>query len=226
MIDDNSKQEFVKADFDYINVEILQSMFPGRGELLPFVYFLRHRFFERAVILHDSVFLHKRINFGKIALPVIPLWHFDNRNDPHQDNIRNNVRIAKALINNDDIVSKIEKGNSNTMMMNKMDWKIDKKWNGCFGVQCVIDWEFVKQLEDKYRFTGMIPVITCRFDRCSLERVMGALFNTECPKTLAIGSLLGDIMEYRPFGYNYDEYIAHLRVKKLIRPVVKVWTGR
>ena len=31
IIDDNSNQDLVKADFDYKNVEIIQSEFPGRG---------------------------------------------------------------------------------------------------------------------------------------------------------------------------------------------------
>ena len=35
VIDDNSNQEYVQADFEYDNVEIVQSEFPQRGELLP-----------------------------------------------------------------------------------------------------------------------------------------------------------------------------------------------
>ena len=42
IIDDNSNQNFVKADFDYKNVEIIQSEFPGRGELLPYYYYLKN----------------------------------------------------------------------------------------------------------------------------------------------------------------------------------------
>lgn len=230
VIDDNSNQEFVKADFDYMNVEYIQSEYPGRGELLPFIYFLRRRFFEKAVILHDSVFIHKRIAFGKLAIPVMPLWHFDSNHDPHVDNKRNNARIAGYLTNSSDIVRKLLPGGGNpdTVMMTKMDWKTTNKWNGCFGVQCFISWGFVKHLEDKYRITNMLNGVVCRTDRCSLERVMGILFNVECPETLRIGSLLGDIMKYMPhgYGYTYDEYMNLLREKKVLRPVIKVWTGR
>jgi hypothetical protein len=38
IIDDNSNQNYVKADFDYKNIQIIQSEFPGRGELLPYYY--------------------------------------------------------------------------------------------------------------------------------------------------------------------------------------------
>ena len=63
IIDDNSNTNFLKADYEYSNVEIIQSEFPGRGELLPYYYFIKNKFFENAIILHDSVFFHKRIHF-------------------------------------------------------------------------------------------------------------------------------------------------------------------
>ena len=65
IIDDNSNYNFVKADFNYKNIEIIQSEFKGRGELLPYYYYLKNKFFENAVILHDSVFFHKRVYFEK-----------------------------------------------------------------------------------------------------------------------------------------------------------------
>ena len=52
IIDDNSDYTFVNADFDYINIEIIQSEYPKRGELLPYIYFLRHKWFDNAIILH------------------------------------------------------------------------------------------------------------------------------------------------------------------------------
>jgi hypothetical protein len=61
IIDDNSTQSFVKADFEYKNLEIIQSEYPKRGELLPFIYYLKYKWFDNAVIIHDSTFIHKRI---------------------------------------------------------------------------------------------------------------------------------------------------------------------
>ena len=43
IIDDNSDQEFVKTDFDYQNLTIIQSEFPKRGELLPYYYYLKYK---------------------------------------------------------------------------------------------------------------------------------------------------------------------------------------
>jgi hypothetical protein len=36
IIDDNSNYNYVKSDFNYNNVEIIQSEYPGRGELFPY----------------------------------------------------------------------------------------------------------------------------------------------------------------------------------------------
>jgi hypothetical protein len=60
IIDDNSNQNYVKADFEYKNIQIVQSEYHGRGELLPYYYFYKHKYFSNAVILHDSVFFKKR----------------------------------------------------------------------------------------------------------------------------------------------------------------------
>ena len=37
IIDDNSKQEFINPEHDYKNLTIIQSEYPGRGELLPYI---------------------------------------------------------------------------------------------------------------------------------------------------------------------------------------------
>ena len=66
IIDDNSNEQFLKADVDYINVTTIQSEFKGRGELLAYYYYIKNKFFENAVIVHDSVFFHKRVNFERL----------------------------------------------------------------------------------------------------------------------------------------------------------------
>ena len=41
IIDDNSDDDFLKEDSRYENVTVIKSEFPGRGELLPYIYFLK-----------------------------------------------------------------------------------------------------------------------------------------------------------------------------------------
>jgi hypothetical protein len=215
VIDDNSNQEFVKAEFDYKNVEIIQSEFPGRGELLPYYYFIKNKFFENAIILHDSVFFHTRFNFDLLQnIDVIPLWFFHS----DKENVSNTIKISKVLKNSYPLQQKLSNNEVELMPKNK--------WYGCFGVQSYINHNFLMRIESKYGITNMISQIECRSDRCCLERIMGCIFFTENPKIIKKKSLFGDIMVYQNWGYTFDEYNDNLKKGTIPKRVMKVWTGR
>jgi|LauGreDrversion4_2_1035121.scaffolds.fasta_scaffold08712_8 hypothetical protein len=219
IIDDNSKQDLVKADFDYNNLTIIQSEYPGRGELLPYIYYLRYKWFPNAVIIHDSLFIHSKIPFEHFVMPAIPLWH--HKYD--KENIHNIVRIASALKNNSILLNKITK--KDNLIINFKP--TDNTFNLCFGGQCYIKLKFLELLENKYHISNLINVIHNRTDRCSLERILGLLFCQEYQRLLTVKSMFGDIMKQpRAFSYTYDDYCNDLNNKKLIKPFVKVWTGR
>lgn len=216
IIDDNSNYNFVKADFNYKNIEIIQSEFKGRGELLPYYYYLKNKYFENAVILHDSVFFHKRVSFEKfLGLKVIPLWFFY----PDKENVANTLRISNNLSNSLSIQQKITL-NDNLIGLPHL------KWYGCFGGQSFINHNFLQEIECKYRITNMISAVKCRDDRCSLERILGCIFFTENQKILNKKSIFGNIMKYQKWGYSYENYREDFKNRKIPRVVVKVWTGR
>ena len=216
IIDDNSNKEFLNAEHEYKNIEIIQSEFPKRGELLPYYYYLKNKFFENAIIIHDSVFFHKRIHFEKIiGIDVLPMWYFDS----DKENVTNTIRISSSLTNNVDIQQKLLK---NEMLFSL----INSNWYGCFGVQCFISHKFLTYLEQKYNISKMIYQVTCRADRCSLERIFGALFYTECKTIQKSKSILGNIQLYKLWGYTYDNYEKDIKNKKLPVSIIKVWTGR
>ena len=215
IIDDNSNYNYVKPEFNYENIEIIQSEFNGRGELLPYYYFLKYKFFKNAVIIHDSVFIHKRVNFEKLnGINVMPLWHFNS----DQENILNTKRIIKHLKNYQNIESKLSHEQIIGMPRDK--------WYGCFGVQSYINLNFLENVERKYGITGLIQSVNCRADRCCLERIFGCIFFTEYQIMLKRKSLLGDIMKYYKWGYTYDEYTRDLKKGIVVAPIIKVWTGR
>lgn len=217
IIDDNSNYEFVKADFDYKNVEIIQSEYPGRGELLPFVYFLRHKWFNNAVIIHDSTFIHKRIPFEKIKMPVLPFWHH-----PYdKEYLSNLLRISAYLKNTPFIRQRLSGSEINVLGMS------DDKFNLCFGGQCYINHSFLSTLERKYKITNLVNAITCRKDRCGFERILGLLFNNEYKGIKAFPSFYGDIRTHHlSFHYNFDQYINDFNNKIIHGVMIKVWTGR
>lgn len=216
IIDDNSDKKYLKMDYPYKNILIIESQFKGRGELLPYYYYIKNKFFDNAIIIHDSVFIHKRLNFDKLIVNntnVLPLWFFNS----DKENITNTLRISNALNNSFSIKQSLA---SNITALG-MPYS---KWYGCFGVQSFINHNFLLHLDRKYKVVNMINHVSCRADRCCLERIFGCIFFTECPNINK--SLLGDIMKYLPWGYSYDEYNSDLKNRKLPKAIIKVWTGR
>jgi hypothetical protein len=221
VIDDNSNQQFVKADHLYKNLIVIQSEFPGRGELLPYYYFLKYKWFNRAVILHDSVFIHRRVPFEKINVPVLPLWHhiYDKENLP------NLIRIASSLNRSNELIRLLNQNDSNISILGMAN---KDSFNLVFGSQSFIGLRFLELLQQKYNFSNLVNVIHNRTDRCALERIMGLLFTMEYPQLKMKASLFGDIIpKSNSFRYSYEQYIYDLnRKKKVLYPFVKVWTGR
>ena len=217
IIDDNSNSDFVKADLEYTNIEIIQSEFPGRGELLPYYYFFKNHFFNNAVIIHDSIFFHKRISFEKlIGMNVLPIWDFE----ADKENIGKSIIISNRLKNINEIQKKLS-FNDNILGLNH------QKWYGCFGVQSFINYTFLKHIEKKYSLFNLLSVVKNREDRCTLERIFGAIFYTEDNNNLTkTRSILGNIFNYQKWRYTFNEYENDINKQQISKPIVKVFTGR
>jgi hypothetical protein len=217
IIDDNSNQNFIKADFKYLNIEIIQSEFHGRGELLPYYYFYKNKFFDNAVIIHDSIFFHKRINFEKlVGVKVLPLWHFE----ADKENINKTIIISNKLSNQIEIQKKLSL-NDTFLGLNH------QRWYGCFGVQSFINYNFLRYIEKKYNIFNLLSIVKNREDRCSLERIFGAIFYTEENHNLTkMKSLFGNIFNNQKWRYTFDDYENDIIQKKISKPIVKVFTGR
>jgi hypothetical protein len=204
IIDDNSNPNYLKADHNYKNIIVIQSEYPGRGELLPYIYYSENKWFDRAVIIHDSVFFHKRIPFEIINCDVMSLWHFFRVHNPtHYDS---NIAL---VLKHGNIINEISKM---------------RTWDGCFGVQSFIKHSFLVYIMKKYHMKNLIEVIKTRANRCSLERIFGIIFYSEMK--MNIPSLFGNINANDKFGYTYDEYLNDLNKGKVNANVVKVFSGR
>jgi hypothetical protein len=204
IIDDNSNPTYLKADHNYKNTIVIQSEYPGRGELLPYIYYSENKWFDRAVIIHDSVFFHKRIPFETINCDVMSLWHFFRIHNPtHYD-----PNIALVL-KHGNIINEISKM---------------RIWDGCFGVQSFIKHSFLVHIMKKYHIKNLIQVIKTRANRCSLERIFGIIFYSEMK--MNIPSLFGNINTNDKFGYTYEEYLNDLKKGKVNANVIKVFSGR
>jgi hypothetical protein len=202
IIDDNSNHEFLNTDCYMEEIIVINSEFIGRGEILPYYYLMKYKWFDNAVIVHDSVFFQQRIHFEHFCgQNVVPLWSFEENNE----NLVNVRRIASQLQNN-------------TGLLNVLGIiQLMTKWSGCFGSMAFINTDYLLQLEAKYKLSNLIHFIKCREDRCSLERLLGIIFSFSTKK-----SVFGDIFRYGNWDLSYDEYMNN----SIKSPVIKVFTGR
>ena len=203
IIDDNSDYSFITTD-TLDNTMVIRSEFPKRGEFLPYYYYLKTKFCETAVMLHDSMFIKKYICFNVNTYKM--LWEFNKHCIADSVSFRHQVLMLDAL-NNETLNS----------FYNKKELGI---WNGCFGCMSVVKYDYLKHIDNEYRIARLIPYITCRDARCAFERIIGCLLQINSKEP----SLFGSIHNYCRWGLSYDKYIKNEYNHGL--PVIKVWTGR
>jgi len=208
----------VEKKTEYKNVEIIQSEYKGRGELLPYYYYYKNKFFDNAFIIHDSIFIHKRIDFERLKdIDVLPLWHFN----PDKENVHNSLQLISSFRNQFLLYKNLTL--SDISILGRKP-----EWYGCFGVQSYINHNFLVRTSNKYNLFTLLNKVKSRPDRCCLERIFGLIFNLESGVTQKYKSLFGNIHHYNSsFNYTYDKYKHDLTVnKKLPKSIIKVWSGR
>jgi hypothetical protein len=181
---------------------IIRSEYPKRGEFLPYYYYLKTKFCETAVFLHDSVFIKKYIDFSVSTYKI--LFDFGKQN------INDGMQYQKPLLH----------ALNNTKLNDFYNKKDNGIWKGCFGAMSVVTYSYLKSIDQEFRISSLIPHITSRDLRCAFERIIGCLLQINMIET----SLFGDIMKYCPWGLTYNQYLKQDYNKNL--PLIKVWTGR
>ena len=199
-LDKAQEQQLLAAD---PHLTVIPSEYKGVGELLGYYYFHKHRWFEKAVILHDSVFLNSSLQKKVQGVhDVAFLWSFRERMYDDNEAID---RYLKCFPHHETLVAQKNSG----------------QWVGCFGVMTVIRHGFLDRLVQKHQlFETLLPRIHCREHRMAVERVLSILIHAQQPQ---VDSLFGDIHDYCTWGHSYQDY----KDKKLdALPLIKVWTGR
>jgi len=198
IIDDNSNQLFL-TNINLYKTTVINSKYPGRGELLPYYYYLKNKLFDKAVIIHDSVFINKYIDFNVDDYKM--LWSFKHK---YNNGFSGLVSQILSIFNDTEL---------NNHYNNK------KLWNGCFGAMCVITYDYLSLINNKYNLDKLLKYITNRKMRMCFERIIGCLLQINNPYK----SLLGHIHNYCPWNikiYNINQE----KIQKL--PLIKVWSGR
>lgn len=211
IIDDNSKKKYLSpSKVDHLkDVEIIKSKYKNRGEILPYYYLYKEKLLKKAVILHDSVFINKYIDFNKYNNQVNFLWHFGHHANNH---LMENQMIK--LLDESEMLTEIYDA---------------KNWVGCFGVLSVIKLDFLKKLEKKYKLFNLINYIDNRSKRMDFERIFAVVCKASDERKNKKESIYGNIFDYIKWEYSYEEYKNDLKnnLEKLNKfDLIKVWSGR
>lgn len=212
IIDDNSEVNTVNGKL--VNTEVIYSEWNGAGEILPYYYFLKSKWADRMVFLHDSMFIYRPFRTSELEGPVRFHWHFDS------NEIRNDRKIATYL----SILPQSE------VLMASME-DPEFTWKGCFGGASIIDLAVVEQLEEKYElFSKLIMAMRTRKDRETFERVFGIMVRHEGFIVEETTSNFGNIIKY-PGAFESQIYTIEAAVHALSQKgydtaIIKVWRGR
>lgn len=210
IIDDNSDYNFINYNSEYIdiiNCEFIQSEYNCRGEILGYYYYHKYNFFEKAVIIHDSVFIQKYINFDKYN-DIKFIWHFESKwfNQSEETHLIKHLNYSNDLLKH---------------------YNNKESIHGCFGVQSVITYNFLDKIQKKYNFFKLLDYVDSRKLRMDIERVFALICINEYAQLKTEPSIFGIIHNYMRFGYTYDEYSNDKKTYSLPNyEIVKVWSGR
>ena len=75
-------------------------------------------------------------------------------------------------------------------------YKNKKLWKGCFGCMCMIEYDYLKFINSKYKISKLLNLVLTRYNRGSLERVVACLLQMHYKNK----TLLGNIHKYCPWG--------------------------
>lgn len=215
IIDDNSNQEYLKLDNvllkkykliinknDLNDVIWIKSDYPQAGEILPYYYLYTKQLFERAMIIHDSTFVQKKININTENIDY--LWHFEH----HANDYDNEIKMINYL-KNEDLIQSYDA----------------KKWYGCFGCQTFIHYDFIKKVQEKFNIFSLLEYINNRSKRMNFERIFSLLCTETNKELYNKKSIYGNILEYLEWGLTFDSYI-HYKSVYIEYDLIKTWSGR
>ena len=204
IIDDNSKYKPIKlGDNLDNNTQIINSEFPPqRGEFLPYYYFYKKRFAKRAVIIHDTVFLHKKIKkYQLFTEKYYFLWDFEHKWD-----------------NEKEILNIIDQFDDSEII--KEFYYSKEKWKGCFGAMSIINLNYLTSIFNKFNYIDVfIKNVNSRERRMAFERLVALLLTYYDNSKMSIN---GNIQKNLKWGIDYKSYILKLDKNKM----EKIWLGR
>ena len=164
IIDDNSSPEYL-TDINTVNCIVVKSEYPRRGELLPYYYYIKNKYFDRSVVIHDSMRINQYYDFSNISNYKNYTRLFSFANISYKTDI-DFFKEATSYLDNGNTLYQYHLNNINRMI-------------GCFGICYVIDHKYIIEIEKKYKISNLVNFIDTRPKRQTLERLLSCLFEME-----------------------------------------------
>jgi hypothetical protein len=215
IIDDCSNYEFINTEnVDMTNVRVIQSKIKRAGEMLPYYYFYKLHWFKRMLFIHDSVFIENRI-FDRHIIKAKTLWHFINQQN--------------TIFGENETVIELLPHLNHKQELEQLFRSVDS-WRGTYGVMCIIDYDYLTHIMEKYNLENMIPHMDSRVKRMACERIFGLLLSHDRPEFIQNPSVFGEYIHSfnnrLSFQYNYEAYMEDVSSGNMRAPINKLFFGR
>ena len=214
IIDDNSNYEHVKnvKNIDLSNCIIIDSEFKGSGELLPYYYYSKNKWFDKMIFVHDSVFVNSEIDVNSVE-NVKFLWYFnggDGSNKTADDNVERLLRCTNTIYT-DELIDLFKSNN----------------WKGCWGVMSIITHDYLVHLFNKYNLTELVNHVKDREDRGATERVFGLICCFEDRGLTNNNNIsIYDHYSNNVVDKNVGDYLQDIDDNKFDKKIIKLFFGR
>jgi len=215
IVDDSSHREYLREDMVLTDCTVVyDTEHKGCAELLPYDYFHRLRPAQRAVILHDSTFLHRPLDltWSSADTGIQFLWTIPHY---HEDTIQKEIH---------ELIDALPDGEKESIRSMYYHTKAD--WTGLFGVMSIVDWGWLDEVVRRFGlFHRWYPVLKNREYRCAMERVFGLVAYYHL-RSRVKESMFGLIHQSVQWGTTFMEYMKRYEEFREAHPVMKVWSGR
>ena len=143
---------------------------------MPYYYYYTKELSVNTVILHDSIFLNKKIKPTLLNTKTAHfMWTAKHNWDHDQGRRERTLQILRKMDNSD-------------ILINKYNDK--KSWDVCFGAMCILNIEYIRNIFNGKNYLDiLVSEIKSRKCRMCFERIIAVLLTNDCK----LPSVNGDI---------------------------------
>ena len=201
------------------NVEIIDSLVNGGGELNPYLFSIDPRCKHKSIIyIHDTVFIKKHIDkFIEGNTNFIPIWYSNKYVWDDVDNPINSSILNSMILYHDDLKTYISLGE----LIEYIKAHNNFNFVVTFGAMSIFHKSFVEYIQKYTNLFSIIHLFNDRKNRCLFERILSVIYLWMNRKLYTNNdSICGNINNHRDSFCNTNLYLDNDYY------FLKIWQGR